>query len=184
MKAYNQIKANIVLDFYVDEICKFRNVKKSDVLKKNREREFSDIRKMAAYLAKKQVPSITLAEISVYFGLKNHATAFYSINTIKTLKTQVLEIKRTLEHCEKLNFLQSILISHGFIQIEENCFSTRVFNKILDIENFTSDSFSCDLRCSGGKQFYANNIDIFDALIISQNIDNNPLGVLINSLKN
>lgn len=178
MKQYNQIKANLVLDFYIDEICKFRKVDKSDVLKKGRIREFADIRKMAAYLAKKQVPSIALAEISVYFELKNHATAFYSINTIETLKTQVWDIKRTLEHCEKLNFAEWILKNNGFESWDDCYFSKRpegILLKFYSIDNVTIDGYSFS---------HVQNIDIFDALIISQNIDNNPLGVLINSLKN
>lgn len=184
MKQYNQLKANIVLDFYIDEICKFRKVKKSDVLKKSRKRELTDIRKMVAYLAKNQVPSITLAEISVYLGLKNHATALYSISTVRTLKNQDWDIQRTLEHCEKLDFVQGVLVSNGFAQVDADCYSLRVFNKILDVENYTNDSFLCDFRCSGGKQFYIHSIAIFDAIIITQNIDKNPLGILINSLKN
>ena len=184
MKKYNQLKANIILDFYMDEICKFRKYKKSDVLKKGRKREYADVRKMVAYLAKKQCPKITLGEISVYLGLKNHATALYSINTVANLKNQDWDIKRTLEHCEKLDFTDGVLLNHGFAQVEAGSWSIRVFNKILDIENCANDKFLCDFRCSGGKQFFINNIDIFDALIITKNIDSNPLGILINSLKN
>jgi hypothetical protein len=184
MKNYKQLKADIILDFYIDEICKFRELKKSDILKKCRKREFADIRSIASYLAKKQVPKIGLREMANYFGLKNHATALYSVAKIEILKTQDWDIQRTLEYCEKLDFVQGVLVSNGFAQVDADCYSLRVFNKILDVENYTNDSFLCDFRCSGGKQFYIHNIDIFDAIIITQNIDRNPLGSLINSLKN
>ena len=80
MKKYSQLKADIILDFYLDEICKFRNYKKSDVLKKGRKREYEDIRHIAIFLAKKQFPKMVLKEVSNFFrtgGAFNNCTLSY-----------------------------------------------------------------------------------------------------------
>jgi hypothetical protein len=183
MKNYKQLKADIILDFYIDEICKFREVKKTDVLKKSREREFADIRAMASYLAKKQVPKIGLREMANYFGLKNHATALYSVVKIENLKPQDWDIQRTLEHCEKLDFVEQILLNNGFIKLSEYRFSKAIDEKNLVVSILSKGTL---ISCShaGNHYFHIGEVDIFDAIIIGKNINSNPLGVLINSLKN
>ena len=184
MKKYSQLKADIILDFYLDEICKFRNYKKSDVLKKGRKREYADVRAIATYLIKKQYSKIGLREIANFFNLENHATVLHSVTKIETLKNQVAEIRQALEHCEKLNFDGELLKSHGFKKVDTVCFSKKV-NDILDIQLDMNELQNCTFRFTGHYSFYEiKNIDIFDAIIISKNINSNPLGVLINSLKN
>ena len=78
MKKYSQLKADIILDFYLDEICKFRNYKKSDVLKKGRKREYEDIRHTAYISCKKPVPENGTQDVSNFFGLKEHSTIVLS----------------------------------------------------------------------------------------------------------
>ena len=73
------------------------------------------------------------AENALTEAKQNHATALYSINTVANLKNQDWDIKRTLEHCEKLDFTDGVLLNHGFAQVEAGSWSIRVFNKILDI---------------------------------------------------
>jgi hypothetical protein len=182
MKNYKQLKADIILDFYIDEICKFREVKKSDILKKSREREFADIRAMASYLAKKQVPKIGLREMANYFGLKNHATALYSVVKIENLKPQDWDIQRTLGYCEKLDFVEQILLNNGFIKLSEYRYTKAIDEKNLEISILSKGTIMCDI--AGNYYFNIDSVDIFDAIIIGKNINSNPLGVLINSLKN
>jgi hypothetical protein len=183
MKKYNELKTEIILDFYLDEICKFWGVEKSDVMKRSNKREFADIRATATYLAKKQFSKATLKSISNYFGLKNHATVLHSIRKIENLKNCVLEIRRTLEHCEKMNFVDAILKSNGFEKVNIDCYSKEV-NSILDIEITSGGLQNCVFRFTGYNFYEIKNIDIFDALIIAKNINSNPLGTIINSLKN
>jgi hypothetical protein len=182
MKKYNQLKADIILDFYLDEICKFRNYKKSDVLKKGRKREYTDVRAIATYLAKKQFSKIGLREIANYFNLKNHATALYSVTKIENLKNQDWDIKRTLEHCDKLDFVEAILINNGLVKVDDGIFSQRISTNLFDVHLFKNNDYACDI--SYYNHFYVNMADVFDAVIILQNIDSNPIGTLINSLKN
>lgn len=182
MKNYKQLKADIVLNFYLDEICKFREVKKSDVLKKGRKREFADIRAMATYLAKKQVLKIGLREMANYFGFKNHTTALYSVTKIENLKTQDWDIRRTLEYCEKLDFVEQILLNNGFIKLSEYRFSKGIDEKNLEISIISKETLICDI--AGNYYFNIDSVDIFDAIIIGENINSNPLGILINSFKN
>ncbi len=186
MKKYNQLKADIILDFYLDEICKFRNYKKSDVLKKGRKREYTDVRAIATYLAKKQFSKIGLREIAKYFNLKNHPTVLYSISKIENLKNQDWDIKRTLEHCEKLDFASELLKSQEFVEIDKCCFSKRYAFKISDVEilKTSENKWMCSLEFFYNEPFFIEDIDIFDAIIIAKNIDSNPLGTIINSLKN
>ena len=184
MKKYSQLKADIILDFYLDEICKFRNYKKFDVLKKGRKREYEDIRHTAIFLAKNQFPKMVLKDVSNFFGLKEHSTIVHCLIKIENLKNQDWDIKRTLEHCEKLDFDSELLKSHGFEKVDTVCFSKKV-NDILDIQLDMNELRNYTFRFTGHYSFYEiKNIDIFDAIIISKNINANPLGTLINSLKN
>lgn len=181
MKKYSQLKADIILDFYLDEICKFRNYKKSDVLKKGRKREYTDVRAIATYLIKKQFSKIGLREIANFFNLENHATVLHSVTKIETLKNQVAEIRQALEYCEKLNFVSAILENNGFSELEEFWFGKRVSLAYFHICTDGDNPINCTIECD---KLYITDIDIFDAIIISKNINSNPLGVLINSLKN
>ena len=180
MKKYNQLKAGIILDFYLDEICKFRDYKKSDVLKKGRKREHTDVRAIATYLIKKQFSKIGLREIANFFNLKNHATVLHSVTKIENLKNQDWDIKRTLEHCEKLDFVSAILENNGFSELEEFWFGKRVSFAYFHICTDEDNPINCTIECD---KLHITDIDIFDAIIISKNIDSNPLGTLINSLK-
>lgn len=181
MKKYSQLKANIILDFYLDEICKFRNYKKSDVLKKGRKREYEDIRHIAIFLAKKQFPKMVLKEVSNFFGLEGHSTIVHCLIKIENLKNQDWDIKRTLEHCEKLNFVSAILENNGFSELGEFWFGKSVIFANFYIYTDGGNLINCTIECD---RLFITDIDIFDAIIISKNINANPLGVLINSLKN
>ena len=182
MKKYNQLKANIILDFYLDEICKFRNYKKSDVLKKSRKREYADVRAIATYLARRRFSKIGLREIANFFNLKCHATVLCSVTKIENLKNQDWDIKRTLEHCEKLDFVDAILLRNEFFKCSENRFSKLVEGKTIQLEVLSKELLRCDI--TGSYYFIFDDIDIFDVIIIAKNINSNPLGTLINSLKN
>jgi hypothetical protein len=194
MKKYNQLKTDIILDFYMDEICKIQGFKKSEALKKTRKREYSDARAMAMYLVKKQFPKANLKSISNYFNLKQHATTLHSINKIEVLRKSVQSIRRALEHCEKLNFVSEILKSNGFTNQQPTSYSKENSQHIVIIMLLANESTTCkfviykkfatDFPVKPERLYDIENIDIFDALIIAKNIDSNPLGILINSLKN
>ena len=55
MKKYNQLKADIILDFYLDVICEKLQVKKENVMRKLKDRELADIRAMACFIDRKSV---------------------------------------------------------------------------------------------------------------------------------
>ena len=86
------------------KFASFAITKKSDVLKKGRKREYEDIRHIAIFLAKKQFPKMVLKEVSNFFGLEGHSTIVHCLIKIENLKNQDWDIKRTLEHCEKIGF--------------------------------------------------------------------------------
>ena len=184
MKKYSQLKADIILDFYLDEICKFRNYKKSDVLKKGRKREYEDIRHIAIFLAKKQFPKMVLKEVSNFFGLEGHSTIVHCLIKIENLKNQDWDIKRTLEHCEKLDFDSELLKSYGFAKENRYWFATTEFSNVVAVSKTSENKYMCSLEFFNTGPFFIEDIDVFDAIIISKNINANPLGFLINSLKN
>ena len=182
MKAYKQLKANIVLDFYMDEICKFRGFKKSDILTKSRKREYADVRALVAYLAKNQLPEINLCQIANYFKHAEHATVLHSLKKIETLRKFDKGIIEVLKHCEKLCFSEGVMINSGLVKVDNLIFSKRILGNIFDVFLLRSESYDC--KIAHYDRIYINKANIFDAIIILQNIDNDPLGTLINSLKN
>ena len=176
MSNYNKMKTEMLLNFYADEICLFLNVPKKDIFLKRKYRGLTDIRAMICYLTKKQFPEAVLRNIAAYFK-QTHATVIHSIKKIEDLKKSDEKIKRTIEHCEKLNFVEAILEGNGFEKMGDNYFAKRPEGILMRKDEKTY--FSID-----GYAFHRiQDADIFDTIIISKNIGSNPFGVLINSLK-
>ena len=176
MSNYNKMKTEMMLNFYADEICLFLNVPKKDIFLKRKYRHLADIRAMICYLTKRQLPEAVLLNIADYFK-QTHATVIHSIKKIENLKKSDAKIKRTIEHCEKLNFVEAILENNGFEKIGDNYFAKRPEGILMLKDEKTY--FSID-----GYSFHKiQDVDIFDTIIIAKNIDSNPLGTIINSLK-
>ncbi len=145
MGDYNRIKTELLLNFYADEICWFLDVPKKDIFLKRRLRDLADIRAMVCYLVKKQYPKAVLQHIAEYFG-QTHATVICSIKKIEDLRNLDKKIKRTIEHCEKLNFRESIflknLVAKSAVMLDVDMFSggegiDAFFAKILNYyENY------------------------------------------------
>ena len=111
MSDYNKMKTELLLNFYSDEICWFLDVPKKDIFLKRKYRDLTDIRAMICYLTKKQFPKAVLLDIADYFK-QTHATIIHSIKKIENLKKSDAKIKRTIEHCENLNFTESIYLKN------------------------------------------------------------------------
>lgn len=142
---YNKMKTELLLNYYTDEICWFLDVSRKDVFSKRKFRDLSDIRAMICYLVKKQYPKAVLQHIADYFG-QTHATVVHSIKKIEVLRNLDMKIKRTIEHCENLNFRESIflkkLVVKSAVMLDVDTFSggggiDAFFTKILNYyENY------------------------------------------------
>lgn len=145
MGDYNRIKTELLINFYADEICWFLDVSKKDVFSKRKFRDLSDIRAMVCYLVKKQYPKAVLQHIAEYFK-QTHATVVHSIKKIEDLRNLDEKIKRTIEHCEKVSFRESIflknLVAKSAVMLDVDMFSggggiDAFFTKILNYyENY------------------------------------------------
>lgn len=141
----NRIKTELLINFYADEICWFLDVSKKDVFSKRKFRDLSDIRAMICYLTRKQYPKAVLQHIAEYFG-QTHATVVHSIKKIEDLRNLDEKIKRTIEHCEKVSFRESIflknLVVKSAVMLDVDMFSggggiDAFFTKILNYyENY------------------------------------------------
>ena len=176
MKKYNQLKTELLLDFYIDVICEKLQVKKKNVMRKSNYRELADIRAMACYMTKEIFPEAKLKHIAGYFG-QAHSTVLHSIKKVKDLKGLDVNITETVNYCQWLNFVEATLKSNGFEKMGDNYFAKKPEGILMLKDEKTY--FSID-----GYAFHRiQDVDIFDTIIISKNINSNPLGVLINSLK-
>lgn len=182
MKKYNQLKADIILDFYLDVICEKLQVKKENVMRKLKDRELADIRAMACFMTKEMFSKVKLKHIAEHFGQK-HSTVLHAINKVKDLKGLDVEITETVNYCQNLDFVEAILKSYGFEQMDHD---HNHFFKYHECSGYTIGLDDCQsIGCTYvDDNIIIRDIDIFDAIIISKNINSNPLGVLINSLKN
>ena len=181
MKKYKQEKANLVLDFFVEEICEYLNVRKKDVMSLRRDRVLSDIRGMAVYLTKKLLPETTFRNFANYYGFKTHAAMMHAVKMIEDLQSVDFKIKQTLNHFSEMDFVTAILKRHGFDFVDENVFVLQTNAKYLKLLLEGDENYKCVLNFSW---FTIKEIDIFDALIISKNFEDNPIGKIINFLKN
>lgn len=68
-----------------DVVCDVLGVKKEKIFTPCRQREFVVARQMSMYFIRKTYPDISLKNIGVYFGGRDHTTAIHSIQTLKDL---------------------------------------------------------------------------------------------------
>jgi hypothetical protein len=181
MKRYKQEKVNLVLDFFIEGICEYLSVRKKDVLSLKRDRILADIRGMAVYLTKKILPESTFMNFANYFGFKTHAAMMHAVKMIEDLQSVDFKIKQTLNHFSEIDFITAILKRYGFDFVSENVFTkqTNAMNLTLKLKDV--EKFKCVLKFG---DFTIKEIDIFDALIISKSFEDNPIGKIINLLKN
>ena len=180
MKKYKQEKANLVLDFFVEEICEYLNVQKKDVMSLKRDRILVDIRGIAVYLTKKILPETTFMNFANYYGFKTHATMMHAVKVILDLQSVDFKIKQTLNHFSEMDFVTAVLKRYGFDFVSENVYAKQTNAMYLTLKLKDVEKFKCVLKFG---DFTVKEIDIFDALIISKNFEDNPIGKIINLLK-
>ena len=181
---YNRTKINLILDFYLSEVCLLKNIRTSELFKRSRRWECSDARAMVMYLVKKKFKKISHRGISEYFKLNQHSTVVYSIKKIENLRSIYSDVDKVLNHCERLDFVEEILERNDFVKIEKNVFQKTKMGKTLEIKIVRESDLSCELyfiNCGfpDDKFFCIKEIDIFDAIIISNQINSDPCGTVI-----
>lgn len=184
MKDYNKFKTEIIMNFYADEICEKLNVKKSEIFKKVRDRELADVRAMICYLTKLKFPEAKLQDIADFFYQK-HTTVMHSVNKIKDLKPIDAKINKVVNHCESLDFEEAILLKSGFIECENGGVYEFRNDEVLvrfEKEHHFLRYYSKDNNGNLIERYRIDNIDVIDAIILSQN--KAPLTLLITLLKN
>lgn len=181
MKTYNQLKTEIIMDFYVDEICEFLGTRKADISKKLKDRELADIRAMVCYLTKSQFPKFKLKDMADFFK-QNHSTVLHSLNKIEDLMKYDDKIKNTIGFIQLQDFENAILLRNGFKRLGDSIYYIMTPSTMFDVYLLQGENYSCNILYH--EHFYIDKVDIFDAIIISQNINSNPLEFLIHSLKN
>ncbi|MFA5405168.1 MAG: chromosomal replication initiator protein DnaA [Ignavibacteria bacterium] len=96
-------KAKIVsLENIIFTVADYLKVSENSILSKKRTKEIAFARQVAMYLAK-ELTSMTLQSIGLYFGGKDHATVLYAYNLIKNL------IKKDKEAANIVHDLRSII---------------------------------------------------------------------------
>lgn len=184
MKDYNKFKTEIIMNFYADEICKKLNVKKSEIFKKVRDRELTDIRAMVCYLTKLKFSKAKLQDIADFF-CQRHSTVKHSIKKIKDLKPIDAKINKVVNHCESLDFEDAILLRNGIIERENGGVYEFRNDKVLvrfEKEHHFLYYYNKDNNGNFIKSYHIGNIDVIDVIILSQN--SAPLTLIITLLKN
>jgi hypothetical protein len=186
MKAYKKEISNIILDFYVTKICEINGIKKSEVFKKTRKRELEDVKAMVAYLAKKYY-KVNYKNISDFFGLRQHGTIMFAIKKIENLRNLEPQIDDVLNICEAINFNAELLLFYGFEREDNFIYFQKIDGVEIEVEcNVVDGDYTLSIQ---GKNYadehiFVKGLSVFDIVIITKNINYNPIGVLINLLKN
>ena len=99
----NVRKAKIIsLENIIFTVADYLKVSENSILSKKRTKEIAFARQVAMYLAK-ELTSMTLQSIGLYFGGKDHATVLYAYNSIKNL------IKKDKEAANVVQDIKGIL---------------------------------------------------------------------------
>lgn len=81
-------------------VCQHLEVPFKEVFKKTRKREVCLVRQISMYLIKTHYPPVTLMNLGVYFGGRDHTTVIHSIAAIKTLMQCEPEWKSKVDKIE------------------------------------------------------------------------------------
>lgn len=68
-----------------DVVCEVLGVEKQKIFTPCRQREFVLARQISMYFIRKSHPDISLKNIGIYFGGRDHTTTIHSIQTLKDL---------------------------------------------------------------------------------------------------
>ena len=185
MKAYKKEISNIILDFYVTKICEIKGIKKSEVFKKIRKRELEDVRAMVAYLAKKYY-NVYYKNISDFFGFRQHGTIMFAVKKIENLRNLEPQIDDVLNTCEAINFNAELLLSYGFERKDNFIYCQKFDGVEIVVEyNVVDDDYTLSIQGENyaDEHIFVKGLSVFDIVIITKNINYNPIGKIINLLK-
>ena len=93
----------VTIDFILDKVCGYFNVKQEDVFTKCRKQPVAQVRQIAMYLAQKHT-NLSLARIGSLIGKRTHATVLHSCSVVedrlhvdKAFKSKMDEIEQLLK---------------------------------------------------------------------------------------
>ena len=93
----------VTIDFILDKVCGYFNVKQEDVFTKCRKQPVAQVRQIAMYLAQKHT-NLSLARIGSLIGKRTHATVLHSCSVVedrlhvdKAFKSKMDEIEKLLK---------------------------------------------------------------------------------------
>lgn len=93
----------MTIDFILDKVCGYFNVKQEDVFTKCRKQPVAQVRQIAMYLAQKHT-NLSLARIGSLIGKRTHATVLHSCSVVedrlhvdKAFKSKMDEIEKLLK---------------------------------------------------------------------------------------
>lgn len=102
-RAVKQENKPVTIDFILDKVCGYFNVKQEDVFTKCRKQPVAQVRQIAMYLAQKHT-NLSLARIGSLIGKRTHATVLHSCSVVedrlhvdKAFKSKMDEIEKLLK---------------------------------------------------------------------------------------
>ena len=102
-RAVKQENKPVTIDFVLDKVCGYFNVKQEDVFTKCRKQPVAQVRQIAMYLAQKHT-NLSLARIGSLIGKRTHATVLHSCSVVedrlhvdKAFKSKMDEIEKLLK---------------------------------------------------------------------------------------
>ena len=105
-RAVKQENKPVTIDFILDKVCGYFNVKQEDVFTKCRKQPVAQVRQIAMYLAQKHT-NLSLARIGSLIGKRTHATVLHSCSVVEDRLHVDKAFKSKMDEIEKL--LLSIL---------------------------------------------------------------------------
>ena len=94
-------KVQTTADHIIDQVCKYFNVKKSDIVGKRRNREFVEPRHFAMYLISECL-NIPLVNIGQVLGNRDHSSVLHGRNKIQSLLTTDNRVKMIVKDISKM----------------------------------------------------------------------------------
>lgn len=87
-------------DLVLNEVSRYFNISKEELLSKKRTKECAYIRQIAMYLCRELVGS-SLSEVGKFFGKRDHSTVLYACDKIEKEIEQDIELKNTITDLTK-----------------------------------------------------------------------------------
>lgn len=91
----------ITVDFILEKVCEYFNVKTEDVFTSSRKQNIVQVRQIAMYFAQK-LTGLSSARIGALIGKRNHATVLYSCNQVQDCIQVDKNFKRKMDELETI----------------------------------------------------------------------------------